>query len=103
VSWSAAARSASARRARCAKPGARVRVVAPALTSPSLTEMAQASTVEHVAAPFAPEHLDGGALLAIAATARPDVNARVADAARARGVLVNLAASTGENEDTGLR
>lgn len=71
--------------------GASVVVVAPALSAPGLAEDVRAGRVCHVAAPFAPTHLDG-AFLVIAATDRPDVNAAVAQAARARGVLVNLAA-----------
>ena len=74
-----------------AEAGANVIVVAPTLTSARLAEDVEAGHVCHTAAAFAPEHLDG-VFLAIAATDRPDVNAAVAQAARARGVLVNLAA-----------
>lgn len=46
----------------------------------------------HAAEPFAPDQLDG-AFLVVAATSDPSVNAAVAQAARARGALVNLAAA----------
>jgi siroheme synthase-like protein len=77
--------------------GANVVVVALALTAAGLAEDVRAGHVCHVAAPFTPEHLEG-AFLAIAATDRPEVNAAVAHAARARGVLVNLAAPPAEND-----
>jgi precorrin-2 dehydrogenase/sirohydrochlorin ferrochelatase len=56
--------------------------------------------VIHHASSFTPAELDG-AFLAIAATDNPAVNAAVAAAARERGVLLNLAASAGETEDSG--
>ena len=77
--------------------GANIVVVAPTLTAAGLAHDVQAGRVCHLAAPFAPEHLDD-AFLVIAATDQPDVNAQVAQAARARGVLVNLAAPS-ENKD----
>lgn len=81
--------------------GAHVEVVAPALTAEGLTELVAAGRVRHVAAAFAPPHLDGETLLAIAATDQPGVNAVIAQAARARGVLVNLAAPAATGEERG--
>jgi uroporphyrin-III C-methyltransferase/precorrin-2 dehydrogenase/sirohydrochlorin ferrochelatase len=46
-------------------------------------------SVSHIAGAFEPSHLDG-AILAIAATNDPSVNARVAEAGRERNVLVNV-------------
>lgn len=80
------------RRARALiEAGAEVVVVAP--------ELLHESGAAHVAAPFHPDHLDG-AFLVIAATDRPEVNAAVAAAARARGLPVSLAAPGGD-EDSG--
>ena len=78
--------------------GARVRIVA---SSPSAGVRALAGercTIEGRA--FAPSDLSpngvrGRTTLVIAATDRPDVNARVVDAARAFGVLVNVATGPG--------
>lgn len=55
---------------------------------------------EWISAPFEPAHLDG-AFLVIAATDRPAVNHAVCEAARARNVLLNLAASTDGKVDGG--
>lgn len=66
--------------------GARIRIVAPQL-HPSLAEHAE---IEILRRPFMPEDLDG-ALLAVAATDDPQLNAGVANLARQRGCLVNIA------------
>ena len=50
--------------------------------------------------PFSPESLDG-AFLVVAATDDPEVNARVASAARERGILLNLAAPGTEGDTEG--
>jgi len=71
-----------------AKAGARVRVVAPRLL-PQLAERAASSDLEHVAAEFSPEHLDGVAL-AVAATDEAGVNRAVSRAAQARQIPVNV-------------
>jgi len=68
-----------------AEAGARVTAVAPAF----LPKFAEEEGIERVEAPYAAEHLDGAAL-AIAATDDAAVNRRVADDARAAGVLVNV-------------
>jgi uroporphyrin-III C-methyltransferase/precorrin-2 dehydrogenase/sirohydrochlorin ferrochelatase len=67
--------------------GALVRIVAPALAS-DLAELRDTGRVEHRAELFAPASLDG-AVVVIAATDQPAVNAAVAAAARARGIPVN--------------
>jgi precorrin-2 dehydrogenase/sirohydrochlorin ferrochelatase len=77
--------------------GAEVTVVAPE-ASPALLVLANDGHVTHIAEPFAPAHLEE-AFLVIAATDRSEVNLAVADAARARGVLLNLAADTDDAED----
>jgi uroporphyrin-III C-methyltransferase/precorrin-2 dehydrogenase/sirohydrochlorin ferrochelatase len=71
-----------------AASGARLRVVAPALTD-GLAAACAAGHLEHRARPFEPADLEG-ARLAVAATGDPPTNARVAAAAEARGVLVNV-------------
>jgi precorrin-2 dehydrogenase/sirohydrochlorin ferrochelatase len=68
-----------------AEAGARVTAVAPEF----LPEFAAAAGVECVEAPYAAEHLTE-AVLAVAATDDPAVNRRVAEDARAAGVLVNV-------------
>ena len=73
-----------------AEAGGVVTLIDPA-ASPSEGEDAVFATI---AEPFSAEHLEG-ALLAVAATDQPEVNARVLEAARARGILVNLAAPAG--------
>jgi len=67
--------------------GAAVTVVAPAL-APALEERLRAGAIEARLRPYAEGDL-AGALLAIAATDEPAVNARIAAEARARGVLLN--------------
>lgn len=67
--------------------GARVRVVAAALT-PWLEERTGAGVLEHIGRPYAPGDLDG-ALLAIAATDDPEVNAAVFAEGESGRVLVN--------------
>jgi precorrin-2 dehydrogenase / sirohydrochlorin ferrochelatase len=69
--------------------GARVTVVAPALT-PALQALLQAGRITARLRPYADGDLDGAAL-AIAATDERDVNALVATEARARGVWLNAA------------
>jgi uroporphyrin-III C-methyltransferase/precorrin-2 dehydrogenase/sirohydrochlorin ferrochelatase len=67
------------------KAGARVTVVAPALG----TELGPCAGIEHRAARFLPAHLDG-AVVAVAASDDPAVNAAVSVAARERGIPVNV-------------
>lgn len=69
--------------------GARVTVVAPAL-APALQTLLDQGRIEARLRPYADGDL-AGAALAIAATDERDVNARVADEARARGVWLNAA------------
>jgi len=68
-----------------AEAGARVSAVAPDF----LPEFAEAAGVERIEAAYAAEHLEGAALV-IAATDEEAVNRRVAEDARAAGVLVNV-------------
>ncbi len=77
--------------------GAAVTVVAPQVC-PALRALAKDGSVTHIAEPFTPAHLEE-AFLVIAATDRSDVNQAAADAARARGILLNLAADTADAED----
>ena len=70
------------------KAGARVVVVAPALCPP-LQALCDAGTLEYLARPFSPEHLDR-AWLTIAATDDTGVNAAVSAAAQARDIPVNV-------------
>ena len=65
--------------------GAQVRAVSPTF----VPELLDRSDVERVAESFRAEHLDA-AVLVIAATDVPSVNADVVEAARRRGVLVNV-------------
>ena len=78
-----------------AECGANVVVVAPTV-APELAEEITSGQIQHLALPFQSEHLRG-AFLCIAATDRPEVNAAVAEAARLRGILLNLAAPAGAN------
>lgn len=68
--------------------GARIVVGAPAL-DPALAALRDAGAIAHLAGGFEPGWLDG-AWLAIAATDDAGVNARVAAAADARGIWVNV-------------
>lgn len=76
--------------------GAQVTVVAPD-ASPALRALADDQRIVYRAEPFTPAHLEE-AFLVIAATDRSDINQAVADAARAHGVLLNLAAGTDDPE-----
>jgi uroporphyrin-III C-methyltransferase / precorrin-2 dehydrogenase / sirohydrochlorin ferrochelatase len=67
--------------------GAAVRVVAPGLVA-ELLALRDAGRIEHRSELFAPAVLDG-AVVVIAATDQPAVNAAVAAAAKARGIPVN--------------
>ncbi len=69
--------------------GAQVKVISPELR-PQLIDWREAGRIVHVARPYAPGDL-AGALLVIAATDRRDVNAAVANEARQRGILHNIA------------
>jgi uroporphyrin-III C-methyltransferase/precorrin-2 dehydrogenase/sirohydrochlorin ferrochelatase len=75
------------------KAHARVRVVAPELHA-ELALYRDAGRIEHIAAVFEPQHLEG-MMLAIAATDRPEVNLAVAAAGAARGVFVNVVDDAG--------
>jgi len=68
--------------------GARVTVVSPEFT-PGLAELAARGRLTCVPGPFAPEHLEGMALV-IAAAGDPDANRAVAAAARQRRLPVNI-------------
>jgi precorrin-2 dehydrogenase/sirohydrochlorin ferrochelatase len=68
--------------------GASVKVVAPEATA-GIGEAAKAGRIRWEKRVFEPADLDG-AVLAIAATEKEDVNVRVRDAAVRRGVLVNV-------------
>jgi uroporphyrin-III C-methyltransferase/precorrin-2 dehydrogenase/sirohydrochlorin ferrochelatase len=70
------------------KAHATVRVVAPELTA-DLAVFRDLGRIEHRPIPFSPPQLDG-ALLVIAATDDEAVNDAVAQAARERGILVNV-------------
>lgn len=70
--------------------GFRVRVVAPAVADALADRAAADDALQVDRRPFAPTDVAGAALV-IAATDRREVNAAVADAAAARGVLVNVA------------
>ncbi|HET9448954.1 MAG TPA: siroheme synthase CysG, partial [Steroidobacteraceae bacterium] len=70
------------------RTSAKVRVVAPELVC-RLAERVTAGEMEHVAAEFAPEHLDG-VRLAIAATDKHSINAWVARQAERRNIPVNV-------------
>lgn len=68
--------------------GAKVRVVAPALSG-ELQTLLDAGRIEHRLGGFAPSDLDDAAVV-IAATDRQEINAAAADAARARGLPINV-------------
>jgi uroporphyrin-III C-methyltransferase / precorrin-2 dehydrogenase / sirohydrochlorin ferrochelatase len=70
------------------KAGARLTVVAPRLHE-DLRSRAAAGELTYFAESFVPTHLDG-AVIAIAATGLKDVNTAVSEAARERGVPVNV-------------
>jgi uroporphyrin-III C-methyltransferase/precorrin-2 dehydrogenase/sirohydrochlorin ferrochelatase len=70
------------------RAGARVTVIAPELTA-ALRKQVIGGRIEHIAAEFQPEHLNG-ARLAIAATSRKSVNAWVAHQADRRNIPVNV-------------
>jgi len=74
---------------RLLQTGARVRIVSPEV-SPALAELRDRGAVEHVARGFEPGDLDEAAL-AFAATDDTSTNRQVADEARRRGILVNVA------------
>ena len=88
------------RRARALiEAGADVGVVAPEVTE-ILSDLIHEGRAAHINTTFQPEHLDG-AFLVVAATNHPSVNAAVAAAARARRVLVNLAAPGSDGDENG--
>lgn len=68
--------------------GARVRIGAPALTSPLLLQVEEGK-IEHLASAFQPAWLDG-MWLVIAATDDPELNARVAAEAQVRRIFANV-------------
>jgi len=67
--------------------GATVRLVSPEVT-PGLAHLARRGEIVLETRPWRPGDLDG-AMLGVAATGDPAVNARVAEEGRSRGVLVN--------------
>jgi len=82
--------SVAQRRAeRLLQTGARVRIVSPEVT-PELAESRDRGALEHVARRFEPDDLQD-VVLAFAATDDTPTNRQVADEARRRGVLVNVA------------
>ncbi|MGB6605104.1 MAG: siroheme synthase CysG, partial [Steroidobacteraceae bacterium] len=70
------------------RAGARLTVISPDLL-PELRAQAALGRLEHRACRFAPGHLDGAALV-VSATGEPAVNRAVSEAARARGIPVNV-------------
>ncbi len=70
------------------KAGAAVTVIAPRL-HPELAALLATGTLRHVAEPFAPGAL-GEAVAVVAASSECDTNRSVSDAARARGIPVNV-------------
>ncbi|MFP4623990.1 MAG: NAD(P)-dependent oxidoreductase [Gemmatimonadota bacterium] len=76
--------------------GARVTVVAPAITE-ELADEVEAGRVEWRQCRFEPEHLEG-ARLVVVATGDPEVNERVAELARRSGALL-CDATAGERSD----
>ena len=74
------------------KAHARVRVVAPLLHA-ELSLYRDAGRIEHLGCEFEPRHLDG-AMFAIAATDRVEVNHAVAAAGAARGIFVTVVDDT---------
>jgi uroporphyrin-III C-methyltransferase/precorrin-2 dehydrogenase/sirohydrochlorin ferrochelatase len=74
------------------KAHARVRVVAPRLHA-ELSLYRDAGRIEHLACEFHQRHVDG-AIFAIAATDRTEVNHAVAAAGAARGIFVNVVDDT---------
>lgn len=71
-----------------AEDGASLFIVSPHLT-PVLEEMVKAGQARTISRNYRPGDLEG-ALLAIAATDKPEVNAQVSEEARRLGVLVNV-------------
>ncbi|GAB6932937.1 precorrin-2 dehydrogenase/sirohydrochlorin ferrochelatase family protein [Calditerricola satsumensis] len=67
---------------------ARVTVVSPAATD-ALRTLAERGAIRWLARPFEPDDVSGMALV-VAATNRPEVNARVSEAAQRHGVWVNV-------------
>jgi len=74
------------------KAHARVRVVAPRL-HPELSLYRDAGRIDYLPAAFEPQHFDG-AIFAIAATDRVEVNHAVAAQGAARGIFVNVVDDT---------
>lgn len=69
--------------------GARLRVIAPRLSSAMRELLREASSAELLRTPFNPQHLQD-CRLAVAATNQPEVNQRVHACAVARGIPVNV-------------
>jgi|GEM_PF-2510927 len=74
---------------RLLQAGARIRIVSPELSS-KLGELRDRGAIEHVARGFDPDDIDDVALV-FAATDHTPTNRQVADEARRRGILVNVA------------
>lgn len=71
--------------------GARVRIISPEATA-TIRDWARNGVVEHAAREYAAGDLDDPSIaLVFAATDRPDVNRRIAEDARRRGLWVNTA------------
>ena len=87
---------ASRKVAALVEAGAAVTVVAPEVNG-KIRELAAAGCVKVREEPFMPSHIHQ-AFLVIAATDSPAVNGAVADAARAGGALLNLAAPGDDSE-----
>ena len=65
-----------------------------------LRALAEAGSLAYLATPFAPELLERDTFLVVTAADNPEVNALVAQIAREKRILVNLAAP-GEDEESG--
>ncbi len=75
---------------RLLRAGARVRLVAPRVSGP-LARLVGEDAVQWHARPFRAEDVSADLALVLAATDEPEVNRQVAELARARGILVNVA------------
>lgn len=81
---------------RLLKCGARVAVVSRELT-PALERMKNEGSIEHIDAEYDAVHLDL-AFMAIGAASRDEVNKKLSEDARARGILANIADDPGSGD-----